>query len=538
MNAFFLKISEFFNKKSTAERICYFFLLLALFVFSFAILFRAEWIIGDDFETLQTTAIGRAESITRHIGQEHVANGRFYPLGHYDLNMLTLIPCGKSPFAHYLYIFLQFLTFSFILWKITGINWNNHVVERKKGTLSLYSRTILLLFLIFSSGFSWIFIDINYPERFLILLLGLFILFGRKAMITQKTAYFLLALIIAAYSSYMKEPVFGIFCVIAASFLVFSEKKSKKDSIFCYFLLSNGIIFLVLYYFLAFRGHTSVYTSSAVTNVFSLISRVFHAEKANIVIILLAAYRFFRIVFKKEKDQIFADSLLFASAGYVSSYILLGLAYPYYFSPALLLAIPAFANAINTDKVRGISALSVKYALCVFLLAMIFVNLPLFKENIAMSYMERTTDMAIIRTVAEHKTRGGTLYWHIPTYLPNNPINPTISGQRHIYDVFIDYVLGDYSSVKIPGSRNIFALTRDVVDLKDEDVFFLPVYVDEDARPVPFPKDIMEMLEKYDFVALNCNLVHIRIFVKKGSYIEPNWLLNRTMINEQLAVNN
>ncbi|MBO4555744.1 MAG: hypothetical protein J5706_03220, partial [Elusimicrobiales bacterium] len=385
-------------------------------------------------------------------------------------------------------------------------------------------------FLIFAGlpGVFWVFSGINYPERFLMLLFAAFILCFRQAVKTQKTLFFVLCGIMAAYSTYMKEPVFGIFCVFAISSLIFSPKMSEKEKKFYFFLLFNGFLFLVLYYIFAYRNHSSLYTSAFSSGFFSFAASFFRGEKLNAAVLLFSAYRFYAVAAKKERNSVFEDSLLFAASGYICSYIILGFTFAYYYAPSVLLAVPSAVREISLIGRIGGYEKYCRQAFAALFLVLAAANIPLEASNIAISYVERTTHMPFIRTLAAHQKSGGTLYWNLPGNLPLNSINPTVNGQRHIYNVFLDYVNKKYSAEKLPGQNENFVLFRNdsEINIKNDDILFMPLFIGKNGQPLPFSEEILEDARKKGFAPLKCDLIYVRIFMKKGSYLEPNWLLS------------
>ena len=525
------KTFSFFLNKKTEERICYFSLCLIIAIFSFFILFRANWIIGDDFETLQTTAIGITEHIGRHIGQEKVSNGRFYPLGHYDLNLLAFIPGAQSPLAHYIYICMQFILLIFLFWKTSGelkILGNKNMLsfskENNDSKANLYLKTLALVILVCSSGFSWVFLDINYPERFLLILLTAFAFFLIKGIKTQKTSCFIISGIIAAYATYMKETVIGALTVIAIANLFFNKELTKKEKYFHFFLLINTLCFLIFYYFLAFRNHTSIYGIRNESSLYA-ISAVLMAEKTNIIIIAFAIFRLWKAILRNERKYLFTDSLLFGSAAYIISFAILKLYAPYYFIPALLLALPAIILTIYQ-----INKPIIKISGFALLLLLSVLNIPSCFDNFSMSYVERTTHMPLIRTIAEHKENGGKLFWHIPQDISNNPINSTIAGQRHIYNVFIDFVNRKKDNSILPGRNENFEIfsSENELNLNGNDVVMIPLFASENGLPNPIPEQITKKLKHAEFNLITSNLLYVKIYMRKGSYIEKNWLLSHS----------
>jgi hypothetical protein len=85
------------------------------------------------------------------------------------------------------------------------------------------------------------------------------------ALETDKTKYYIIAIFSAAYASYCKEPVFGVFLIIAMTNCLFKfNTASKKEKNFYASLVINGVIFLVTYYFLSFKDASVLYNQGRV----------------------------------------------------------------------------------------------------------------------------------------------------------------------------------------------------------------------------------------------------------------------------------
>ena len=90
------------------DNFCYFCIAAVASLAVFFILHNANWVIGDDFEWLKTTALGIAEPISYHVG-----NGRFVPFNHFDSNLTLFLPYGNTAFVHYLLVAIVFCLASF-----------------------------------------------------------------------------------------------------------------------------------------------------------------------------------------------------------------------------------------------------------------------------------------------------------------------------------------------------------------------------------------------------------------------------------------
>lgn len=304
-------MTELIKKKYSPGRLrdLFFCFITALIITlcSAVILTNADWTIGDDFETLQTTASGYAESICRHMGQEKNANGRFYPLGHYDLNLLVFVPAGKTAAAHYVYIWLQFLLLVFLFWKLLSVTDFNSCGTTVKASTGM--KTAALLLFVSSPGFLWVFTGVNFPERLLMVLYAFSMLMfirGKESRTEkEKNMCYAMAAAAALYASYMKEPVSSCFCIFAASCLIFSENIEKKEKFFHVFLLINCIVFFVLYYFLAFRGHTSFYAAGEGGSISHVFFKSICCRKDGFTRFCACCFQIFPGCLQKRKKQYF-----------------------------------------------------------------------------------------------------------------------------------------------------------------------------------------------------------------------------------------
>ncbi|MDR2780958.1 MAG: hypothetical protein LBB21_00650 [Holosporaceae bacterium] len=71
------------------KKTSYFTLYTVLFVFAICILLHTNWVLGDDWQFINTTAIGKPS-------RAWAGNGRFWPLGLVDYSLLLLVPYGYT----------------------------------------------------------------------------------------------------------------------------------------------------------------------------------------------------------------------------------------------------------------------------------------------------------------------------------------------------------------------------------------------------------------------------------------------------------
>jgi hypothetical protein len=162
----------------------------------------------------------------------------------------------------------------------------------------------------------------------------------------------ILALAIAAYATYTKEPVFGIFLGIAIINLTFKTKLAPKW--FNWALIINGAVFLVLYYFITFRnsGYVHIYGTPFQEgkfnlnygayhgSIFDLIRIVLLRDKSLILVLALGMVRVFAVLRGKNEIRAAYDAPLFSALAYAGFLISHKLVYSYYFFPVIILCTP------------------------------------------------------------------------------------------------------------------------------------------------------------------------------------------------------
>lgn len=327
----FDKITNLVNTKILKVFVIFCFVLIAV-LGSYFILKDANWIFGDDHEFLVSTAIGKIESITAHMG-----SGRFNPLQHYDYNILTLVPFGTTATAHYVWVMLSFILLTWLFAKNSYLISKTHSdTTNRIWQMMLLSCLCFLVFLINPATIT-VFLDIIFPERLLIVLLAAFAYFYISALDKDEKWRYICALLCAVYASYMKEVVAGAFIVFALTNLIFSYKNiSKTKKQFYAGLILNSFVYLVLYYILVFRTSNSFYNADrSGLSYFDNIIAIFSTQKFLIPVFIFAIFRGIRIVFYKDYKHLSFDSLLFMSVAYTAQYFVLNLNTSYYFEPAV-----------------------------------------------------------------------------------------------------------------------------------------------------------------------------------------------------------
>jgi hypothetical protein len=315
---------------------------LMLLVVFYVIMINAHWTLGDDIQILNTTAIGKHFHFW-------IGRGRFPPLGNYDFNILNYIPYGYTVNAHFMINALCF-TLTILTLAVLFKNKQNEKAEHR-----YINAFFLVTFPAMLSDSVQVFVDVIYPERLMCLTLALFMLWYKKALESKKTGYYMLAFLAAAFTTYCKEPIFGALLIIVFVNLIFSrkgdEKPDKKERIFYFSLILNAIVFLILWYFLSYRGvePDEMYGQDLVIEHAMLRKGLFFVKcYIFIPMFLLGGFRAYQVLFKKDRTSLYYDSLLFSGIGYTIAMLCFHFSVlTYYYIPAFMLMLPGFVHWVN-----------------------------------------------------------------------------------------------------------------------------------------------------------------------------------------------
>jgi len=445
-----------FRKVNTI--IVYSLLAIITLVTVFFVIYNANWTWGDDYEFLISTAVGKIE------WSLHIANmGRFYPFGHFDYNMLVLMPGGTSATAHYILVAISMIVFviaSYILYFIT-------LKEANRGILYkpwlIFGCVVFLLYYFFR-----LFFFLVYPERIIVVLLTLFVLSYYKFNKDKKSSYAIIAVIIAIYLTYCKETMFVIFTVLSVLNFLFGYKKlTMKQKIFHITLLFNTLIFLVLYYFITFR-HTTVFYPRP-NNFIDIIPFSLGNLKLLYFGLILSIWRLYRLIYKQDKQHLFFDSMLFSGLMYAFATITLNLQMVYYYYPAVLLVFPALiywsSKIINPKWISLI----------------VFVILVYYGRKIPTAIYNvqgmRITTHKHVETLSRYIKDARNIFWY--ERKKNNTINAGIEGyQKEILNVYVHFYENSIESIpfqiinllpdSVPGKTVVFYSDYNNLDQSDE----------------------------------------------------------------------
>lgn len=443
-------------------------------------IFEMFW--ADDYMFVSTTAVGRPS-------HAWTGMGRFNPLGQCDYSILLAIPYGTTVIAHFLYncatMVTSSLLFFFFLKKLMN--------DKSKEISWIPIFCMLILFSI--SSFILIHISCIYPERPMFLMLSIFLFFYCKAANeSQKLLDYMIAFIGAAYATYLKEPIFGLWIIFAVSNLIFG-KLSDRNRKFNYALLINSGIWISIYtYRTIFIDRTIIdggtgYGGVSSDNAFNIISNFityFNKEPILYIILVIAFIRFITILKDRNKYHFIVDPALFSGLGYAFSYVIIGTHFniSYYYFPTVLLGIPAFALILKNLKHN-----SMRY---IFIFAAILCSI--YSANQSFAWVcevmrHRYSDPPIFMQLIEESKNGKKILW-----VTEKGKEAAIANSRELdqmkfrrYQIFLDYYGGYRGEEHFP-----FTKTSDYSKINKNTI----IMCSKETLESEYCEEIMSQIEK------------------------------------------
>ena len=208
---FIAALKNFFSAETAEERISWFVIISLAVISIFFILYKADWLLGDNFPFLFTTAQRKFYPLVTVF---KVGETRFFPFAFLDFNLLPLIPGAVSGFAHYVYV-----AFSYIVFCLFFLFSCKKICEKHEIKHGMYFAASAFLLSEAHSGFFDSFLNIMFPERVVIILFAVFVFLILKYSETQKTYLLVLAFLSAFLATYFKETVFAFFVVYCKYYL-------------------------------------------------------------------------------------------------------------------------------------------------------------------------------------------------------------------------------------------------------------------------------------------------------------------------------
>ena len=424
-------------------------------VCSYFIIANAAWVDYDDSQVMIYT--GWDKPIFGFFVDP--AYGRFFPLDYTVYDILPLFYDGQiPPIAHYaihVFWFIVYLAFftaiSFLLMKNQKAVWK-------------YAITLLLLVAVI--GRTYVHFMQLWTGIWTIFAFIPIFLYGYIRFIeTKRWGYGILALIAINYVLYYYETMFTIPITIGACSLLFTYKKQdKRERVFNYFLISSGIVFLLLYLILVVPKIEHMYHHYTKDSLLINAIKMLFAQKIMwlVIVVLIARTVSF---FKKTTTYTIYDSIILASCAYFVGVSILHLDYTLYYTPAVILALPALLYFSNLY-------LKPWSVLILFLCLAGFYGRKIPKDT-RMTQEKRKNMYTNICRFNEIVTNGMDAYY----YLPENPVLD--EGELVIRSCKVTYLESkagwyqnnpDFALIRVKECEE-FTSGLWVMDEKDEQIF-------------------------------------------------------------------
>jgi hypothetical protein len=498
--ALYIRHNDFFKNKRNIKIICGGGITLITIIMIWFIMYHAQWILSDDHMFLSTTAVNKYLPLDIYNG------GRFFPLGHFHYNVLLvlshLLQWESIPAAAHFWLNTAIYIVSSLLLYLLFRD-----IEPAKSKNHPYIHAFFLCFLpFFSSSCVMIFMQCIFPETILTALLSAFMFCYYRAFKTNKTAYYIIAFLAALYSTYCKEPVFGMFVIIALTNLIYGHKQQlKRGRVFHIALLVNALVFIVLYYLVSYSKAEGLYNEGRVEqNIIKSFVIILIQNKFFLFMIPLCIIRLFFVLVRKDLTRLYYDSLLFAGAGYIGAYIILRLNASYYFFPAVILSLPGFVYwskylCLNNNKIY----------LALFLAPLLMIGtLNLGDETLLARdiILQRKNTMPFINNLITNYENGKKLLWHEQDDpdAKNTFYITARNWQKHVINAFMSYVTKT--------DRDYLAVEKDIGHLDKNDILLYPR---ANRYYQPVPEDVLMILRDRGF-KLDVNFFDVYVYKYAG----------------------
>ena len=331
----------------------YIFLLIGVMIFIWIVFFPLNFGHRDEITLLTNGTISPT-----------IYNGRFFPLGHMEFNILTWSFAKESLFPLYLFSFIEIFIFIIIIDKI--VNTNNFIIRA-------YIFITSYLYYIVSVS------NLVIPERNAILLVLLGIYFYREFSVKNNKYSGILSLLFFSMALYYKEPIFALLFIFIFVFSISNfielNKKNKKINILNRITPINiSILLSIIFFIMGYLFYTyyngapsSIYYGPSTTNIQNIIDNfIYYLITIPILLILLLSLilvLFSYVLFNNNSfDKTLSIALACGAIVYSCELIILGLPLNgYYWSLPLILMSLSFALILKNITFKNL--LEKKYLL-------------------------------------------------------------------------------------------------------------------------------------------------------------------------------
>lgn len=390
--------------------------------------------------------------------------GRFWPMYFQEYNLLSFFPVFMKNTSIVLGCYLLnsvcFLIFAFCFFQLLKKIILNLTQDSAPLWIVLFF-PLSLCFFLFHSEFDRCFWDIIFAERPIVILLSIYLFSYYSAYTSREPRYLLygIAGISVIVMSYYKETAFLFSLIPACVWLLFAYKTmTKEHRYFCFFVIVNAIIFLLLYYFFAYRKTIQFYNEGRyVLTPFGTACKVFEQNFTIIFLFLAAVVRLFFVLCFKSRKHLFFDGVLFSGTAVCCAFFVLKLPDAYYYIPVFFCAVVVYLYWL-VFFLKKIRILSLCF-LIISVLAFVFLNQTL--ENLVKIYhnnqQAKIEDYAFTQELLTKIKLEGSLYY----------IDP--AQDRPLFDMFSTFIR--YVSKEIHLDRQVLIQVDHIPEnLKKDDL--------------------------------------------------------------------
>ncbi len=307
---------------------------IAVFCFVIVVVGQPGWVYGDTFLFLNSTVQGKSACMPFD-----PAAGRFFPFGFLDLNLL--VPFGDLPLAYHAERALLFLLTAVLLFLTT------------RSLSGGFIAGIWVLVFLSLPGLMRIYAEPIFAEAMIGFLIALFLWLYLRAQRTHRISDWVICGLIATFTCYCKEPVFGFFAVFAGIQLVFARPKlCVAQRCLHWFLILNAFTFLAVYSWFCSdmdASYASVRSAHGGITRWSAFSDLATTHLLVPIAIGVGLLRLPSLVLRRGNHLLTFDAALFAGGAYFFAFTALKMPNPYLTIPAYIPWLVALAGYLGAQ---------------------------------------------------------------------------------------------------------------------------------------------------------------------------------------------
>lgn len=345
--------------------------------------------------------------------------GRYFPLNAQELNVLTFL-FPPSPEVFYTFNALCLMLVTTLLTRAFCIFFDPYFKNAKSISY------IAVLIVLVSPAFLTSWLRLFVPERMEFVFLSLF-LYSYAVLYTRSTRKYLFYSCVCVCSSlialFYKETAFILVGVFAFFHIVFRRLSGEKIFKIDVLLLLNCLIWIVCYiFFIVLQKNTEDMYGDSSYNRFFVFLKDFVVYSLNDPLATLGVFsclilRILMVGTRRTKINPLYDSMLFASAIFVLSYIYLGISNVHYLLPVYIFAIPSVFVTLKTAWKQPVKILmwilgAIFLFNCIPLSFYSYMNYRFGSQNFQsmLSYLQKYQGKKSIYLEGVNRASGGEIY--------------------------------------------------------------------------------------------------------------------------------